>query len=77
MEEAVAGPVSDIGILNDPVSLTRNRPSCSAVRDLLLGAILGAAAVARGIASPAAVSGRGGVGFVVWLVGWMVIKDVI
>ena len=67
--------MSDIGILNDPVSLIEivfllGSPG------LLLGAILGAALWQRHRIAGGG-SGSGGVGFVVWLMGWMVIKDVI
>ena len=66
--------MSDIGILNDPVSLIAivlllGSPG------ILLGAIPGALVWRRrriAGALPGAV-----VGFVLWLVGWMVAKDVI
>jgi Na+/proline symporter len=64
--------VSDIGILNDPVSLIEiifllGSPG------LLLGAILGAALWRRHRVAGAVLGG--GVGFVLWLVGWLVIKE--
>jgi Na+/proline symporter len=53
--------VSDIGILNDPVSLLGAIPGALLWRRRrIAGALLGAA-----------------IGFVVWLAGWMVFKDVI
>jgi Na+/proline symporter len=66
--------VSDIGILNDPVSLIEivfllGSPG------LLLGAILGAALWRRHRIAGAVLGG--GVGFVAWFTGWMVVKDVI
>ena len=66
--------MSDIGILNDPVSLIEivfllGSPG------LLLGAILGALLWRRHRIAGAVLGG--GVGFVVWLVGWIAMKDVI
>ncbi len=73
MEEAVAAGVRH-RILNDAVSLIEivfllGSPG------LLLGAILGAALWGRHRVAGAVLGG--GVGFVVWLVGWMIFKDVI
>jgi Na+/proline symporter len=66
--------VSDIGILNDPVSL------------IVIALILGSPGILLG-AIPGALLWRAHriagallgavVGFVVWLIGWMVVKDVI
>ena len=66
--------MSDIGILNDPVTLIEivfllGSPG------LLLGAILGAALWRRHRIAGAVLGG--GVGFVAWFTGWMVVKDVI
>jgi Na+/proline symporter len=66
--------VSDIGILNDPVSLITivfllGSPG------LLLGAILGAALWRRHRIAGAVLGG--GVGFVLWLTGWLIFRDVI
>jgi hypothetical protein len=66
--------VSDIGILNDPVSLIEivfllGSPG------LLLGAILGAALWRRHRIAGAVLGG--GVGFVAWFTGWMMVKDAI
>ncbi len=66
--------MSDIGILNDPVSLIAivfllGSPG------ILLGAIPGAL-LWRAHRIAGALLGTV-VGFVVWLVGWMVMKDVI
>jgi hypothetical protein len=65
--------VSDIGILNDPVSLIAIALILGSP-GILLGAIPGALLWRRRIAG--ALVGAA-VGFVVWLVGWMVMKDVI
>ena len=66
--------MSDIGILNDPVSLITivfllGSPG------LLLGAILGAALWRRHRIAGAVLGG--GVGFVLWLTGWLIFRDVI
>ena len=66
--------MSDIGILNDPVSLIEivfllGSPG------LLLGAILGAALWRRHRIAGAVLGG--GVGFVAWFTGWMIFKDAI
>jgi Na+/proline symporter len=66
--------VSDIGILNDPVSLITTAFLLGSP-GLLLGAILGAALWRRHRIAGAVLGG--GVGFVAWLVGWMVVKEVI
>ena len=73
MEEAVAAGVRH-RILNDPVSLIEivfllGSPG------LLLGAILGAALWRKHRIVGAVLGGVAG--FVLWLTGWMVIKDVI
>jgi hypothetical protein len=60
--------VSDIGILNDPVSL------------IVIALILGSPGFVLGAIPGAFVWRRrrvAVVGFVVWLVGWMLVKDVI
>jgi Na+/proline symporter len=66
--------MSDIGILNDPVSL------------IAIALILGSPGILLGVI-PGALMWRthrvvgallgAVVGFVVWLIGWMVVKDVI
>jgi Na+/proline symporter len=66
--------VSDIGILNDPTSLIEITLLLGSP-GLLLGAIAGALLwrkrrLAGGFAGAV-------VGFVAWLTGWMVMKDVI
>jgi Na+/proline symporter len=66
--------VSDIGILNDPVSLIAIALILGSP-GILLGAIPGAL-LWRAHRVAGALLGAV-VGFVMWLVGWMVIKDVI
>jgi Na+/proline symporter len=66
--------VSDIGILNDPVSLITIAFLLGSP-GLLLGAILGAALWRRHRIAGAVLGG--GVGFVVWLTGWLIFKEVI
>jgi len=66
--------VSDIGILNDPVSLIAIALIFGSP-GILLGAIPGAL-LWRTHRIAGAVAGAV-VGFVVWLVGWMIFKDVI
>jgi Na+/proline symporter len=66
--------VSDIGILNDPVSLVAIALILGSP-GIVLGAIAGALLwrkrrIAGGVAGAM-------VGFAVWLLGWMVMKDVI
>jgi Na+/proline symporter len=66
--------VSDIGILNDPVSLLIIALLFGSP-GLVLGAIAGAWSwrrhrIAGGLLGAIA-------GFVIWLTGWMVVKDVI
>ena len=66
--------MSDIGILNDPVSLITIAFLLGSP-GLLLGAILGAALWRRHRIAGAVLGG--GVGFVASLVGWLVFKEVI
>jgi Na+/proline symporter len=66
--------VSDIGILNDPVSLFEIALILGSP-GLLLGAILGALLWRKHRVAGAVLGAV--VGFVVWLAGWMVMKDVI
>jgi Na+/proline symporter len=66
--------VSDIGILNDPVSLIVIALILGSP-GLLLGAIPGAFVWRRRRVAGALLGAV--VGFVVWLVGWMLVKDVI
>jgi Na+/proline symporter len=66
--------VSDIGILNDPVSLIVIALIIGSP-GLLLGAIPGALLWRRHRVVGALLGAV--VGFVVWLVGWLVVKDVI
>jgi Na+/proline symporter len=66
--------VSDIGILNDPVSLIAIALILGSP-GILLGAIPGALLWRTHRVAGALVGAV--VGFVLWLVGWMVMKDVI
>jgi Na+/proline symporter len=66
--------VSDIGILNDPVSLIAIALILGSP-GLLLGAIPGALLWRRHRIAGALLGAA--TGFVVWLAGWMVFKDVI
>jgi Na+/proline symporter len=66
--------VSDIGILNDPVSLIAIALILGSP-GLLLGAIPGALLWRRRRIAGALLGAA--IGFVVWLAGWMVFKDVI
>jgi Na+/proline symporter len=66
--------VSDIGILNDPVSLIAIALILGSP-GIVLGAIPGAL-LWRRRRIVGALSGAV-IGFVVWLVGWMLVKDVI
>jgi Na+/proline symporter len=66
--------VSDIGILNDPVSLIVIALILGSP-GLLLGAIPGALLWRRRRSAGALLGAA--IGFVVWLAGWMVFKDVI
>jgi Na+/proline symporter len=66
--------VSDIGILNDPVSLIVIALILGSP-GLLLGAIPGALLWRRRRIAGALLGAA--IGFVVWLAGWMVFKDVI
>jgi hypothetical protein len=65
--------MSDIGILNDPLSLIAIALILGSP-GLLLGADVGAVLWRRRVVGGV----LGGVaGFVLWLLGWMVLKDVI
>jgi Na+/proline symporter len=66
--------VSDIGILNDPVSLIAIALLLGS-RGLLLGAIPGALLWRRHRIAGALLGAV--VGFFLWLIGWMLAKDVI
>jgi Na+/proline symporter len=66
--------VSDIGILNDPVSLIAIALLLGGP-GLLLGAIPGALLWRRHRIAGALLGAV--VGFFLWLIGWMVMKDVI
>jgi Na+/proline symporter len=66
--------VSDIGILNDPVSLIAIALLFGSP-GLLLGAIPGALLWRRHRIAGALLGAAAG--FVLWLIGWMVFKDVI
>jgi Na+/proline symporter len=66
--------VSDIGILNDPVSLIAIALILGSP-GILLGAIPGALLWRRRRIAGALLGAA--IGFVVWLAGWMVFKDVI
>jgi Na+/proline symporter len=66
--------VSDIGILNDPVSLIAIALLFGSP-GLLLGAISGALLWRRHRIAGALLGSVAG--FVLWLIGWMVFKDVI
>ena len=66
--------MSDIGILNDPVSLIVIALILGSP-GLLLGAIPGALLWRRRRIAGALLGAA--IGFVVWLAGWMVFKDVI
>ena len=66
--------MSDIGILNDPVSLIAIALLFGSP-GLLLGAIPGALLWRRHRITGALLGAVAG--FVLWLIGWMVVKDVI
>jgi hypothetical protein len=66
--------VSDIGILNDPVSLIEIMLVLGSP-GLLLGGIPGALLWRRHRIAGGLLGAIGG--FVIWLVGWMVFRDVI
>jgi Na+/proline symporter len=66
-------PVSDIGILNDPISLIAIALLLGSP-GLLLGAIPGALLWRRHRIAGAVVGAV--LGFILWLIGWMMIKDV-
>jgi Na+/proline symporter len=72
VEEAI--DVSDIGILNDPVSLIVIALLFGSP-GLLLGGIAGAVSWRRHRVAGALLGAIAG--FVIWLTGWMVLKDVI
>jgi Na+/proline symporter len=66
--------VSDIGILNDPISLIAIALILGSP-GFLLGGIPGALAWRRHRVAGAFLGAV--VGFIIWLAGWMVFKDVI
>jgi Na+/proline symporter len=74
VEEAVATPVSDIGILNDPISLIEIALVLGGP-GLRFGGVGGALLWRRHRIAGALLGAIGG--FAVWLTGWMVFEEMI